>query len=765
MRTTAAIVATSLLAARAVAAQQTGVLVGRVVDSATHAGKPNARAAIVGTPRASITDADGRFSIDGVPAGDQHLIVTAAGARPITIPIRLRGGDTTRIDILLASRPTILAPVLTDAQTADRQAFASRTDVGAVRLSQPTMAAVPRLGESDVIRVVQLMPGVQAKNDFSTGFSVHGGESDQNLILLDGYPVYNPFHVGGLFSTFISSSVHDVSLLTGAFPARYGDRLSSVLDIHSSEDDRAGVHASSDVSVVAASTTASGMIGNGRGSWSVGGRRTYADQVVQLFSSERVPYRFRDEQAHIALSLPKSTRFAASLYDGRDVLDADFADLPDSLHQGAGGGAFYIAWGNLVGGATLATSVRRPTVLGDSIVLEQRASTSRFSTIFDIGHASATFETAVTDERANGSIAAFSEAHDRSIGYEVATYDVRFRSTTAQGSVDDHATRQHPSVAAAYYDDLWRAHSKLLVSNGMRVETETGRHSTTFMPRFSIKYFSSPNAAFTAAVGRYSQTLHSLSLEDSPIRLFDNWHASDADSPVSTAWQAVAGHERWFGRSRSIRLETFYKRYSNLLEYNVAEDINNDHDEFVAANGTSYGADVMLRQADAGRFNGWIAYSYAMNARERNGQRYVPGNDRRHDLNIVGTWRAGGYTLGGRVGYASGLPYTEMGAQVERRIYDPVRGIWGSAGGRAWSEDIGTVRNGARLPPTRRVDLFAQRTFTVHGATVAPYASVVNAANAKNVLFYIYDFRTAPGTRRSISQFPIVPSAGVSVAF
>jgi hypothetical protein len=385
--------------------------------------------------------------------------------------------------------------------------------------------------------------------------------------------------------------------------------------------------------------------------------------------------------------------------------------------------------------------------------------------VFDIGHSSATFETSVVDKRLNASVSGFTSEHDRSLGYEVAEYDVRFRSTTAQGSVDDHRSRQEPVVAAVYYDDFWRAHPKLLVSDGFRVETETGRHSTEFLPRVSLKYLWSPDAAVTAAAGRYSQTLHSLSLEDAPIRLFDNWHASDGDSPVSTAWQLVLGHERWVGRSRSMRLETFYKRYSNLLEYNVNEDVNNDHDDLVAAEGTSYGADVMIRQADAGRFNGWIAYSYAMNLRERNGQRYVPGNDRRHDLNIVGTWRAAGYTLGARLGYASGLPYTEMVAQIERRIYDPVRGVWGSNGGRAWSEDIGAARNGARLPPTRRIDVFAQRTFTIRGATVAPYASVVNAANAKNVLFYVYDFRTAPGTRRSISQFPIVPSAGVSVAF
>jgi hypothetical protein len=768
MRVTAAFIAMMFTAVPSiVAAQLTGTIAGRIVDSTSREGRAGARAAVVGTGRSATSGADGRFVITGAPVGDQRLSVTSPDARPTTIAIRIRAGDTTRVEIVLSRRATMLAPVTTDAHGVDRQAFVSKTDVGAIRLGQSTLAAVPRLGESDVIRVVQLLPGVQAKNDFSTGFSVHGGESDQNLILLDGYPVYNPFHVGGLFSTFISSGVHDVELLTGGFPARYGDRLSSVLDVHSSDDDRPGIHASSDVSVVAASTTLSGMIGNGLGSWSLGGRRTYADQVVQLFSSERVPYHFRDEQAHIALALPGDAHFSASLYDGRDILDADFAQLPDSLHQGSNGGAFYVSWGNLVGGATISKAIRSRTAdwFGDSLVLAQRVSTSRFSTLFDIAHSSATFETAVTDNRIGGTATRFSRAHDTSIGYEATEYDVTFRSTTAQGSVDDHSSRQQPFVGAAYYDDLWRAGSSLLVSDGLRVESETGRNSTTILPRFSLKYLWSPDAAFTASFGRYAQSMHSLALEDSPIRLFDVWHASDADSPVSTSWQIVGGHERWFGRSRSIRVEGFYKRYANVLEYNVEEDPSNDHDDFVPANGTSYGVDVMVRQVDAGRFNGWIAYSYAMNTRERDGHRYVPGNDRRHDLNVVGTWRAGGFTVGARVGYASGLPYTEMIAEIERRLYDPVRGSWGSGGGRAWNEDVGADRNGARLPPTRRIDVFAQRSFTARGATISPYASVVNAANAKNVLFYVYDFTTSPGTRRAVSQFPIVPSAGVSVAF
>jgi hypothetical protein len=771
MRASSVVLALALVAPLFYAsAQQTGVVAGRIADSVS--GEPRRGALVSLAAQTVSTNGDGRFIIARIPAGEHVVSVRAIGSRSVTRTIIVRAGDTTRVDIVMARDPLMLDAIRTDAPFAEREAFESKPNVGAVMLTARAMESVPRLGEADVVRVVQLLPGVQAKNDFSTGFSVRGGESDQNLVLLDGYPIYNPFHVGGLFSTFISSSVRDIQLLTGGFPARYGDRLSSVLDVRSADETRPGIHGTTDVSVLAAATTVGGSFDSGNGSWTLAGRRTYADQVIQLVSSERVPYHFRDEQAHIVYRLPGDVHLAASFYDGRDVLDASFAELPDSLHQGADGGAFLVSWGNAVGGVTLSKTLRgSPRLpllgwrLGDSATMEQRISTSRFSTLLDVGSGSATYANAITDNRLGGSVTAFTSRHDRTLGYEVASYDVRYHLTQGQGSVDDHAARQQPTVAAAYYDDLWRAAPSLLVSAGARFEMETGRHSSSALPRVSLKYLSSPNSAFTAAAGRYSQSLHSLALEDSPIRLFDLWRSSDSVTPVSTAWQFVAGHERWLSGSRFVRVEAFYKRYERLLEYNVQEDPRVEGDEFTAANGVSYGADLLLRQFDAGPFSGWLAYTFTVGTRQQGSVHYAPANDRRHDLNLVGSWRIAKYVAGLRVAFASGLPYTEIVGEVPRRTFDPVRGTWGSSGGRAWFEDVGSVRNGARLPATQRIDVFVERRFQVRGASVTPYASVVNASNAKNVLFYVYDFATTPGTRRTVSQFPVLPSAGVSIAF
>jgi hypothetical protein len=751
--------------APALALAQTGTVIGRVVDSASQAPRSGAIAAIVGTAQSARTGADGRFILARVAAGERSIRVQSLGFAVATRTIVVRENDTTRVEIAIAREAVVLDLVRADAAAEERRIFETTPNVGSVSVTARAIASVPRLGEADLVRVVQLLPGVQAKNDFSTGFNARGGESDQNLILIDDYPIYNPFHLGGLFSTFIAPTVRDVRLLTGAFPARYGGRLSSVLDVRSMEEPRPGIHGAAEISVLASTATIGGAFDDGKGSWTLAGRRTYADKLIQAVSDERLPYHFRDEQAHMAYALPAGLRLSASLYDGRDVLDGSFAQVHDSTGQGAAGGAFFLSWGNLVAGATLAKTLNTPRFYGDSAVVEQRVSSSRFSTVLDLGSGTASFVNSIEDVRVGGAFSTFSRRHDRSFGYDVTAYRLGTTTETGQGSASTAHTRQRPTTVAAYYDDLWRASPSLLISGGLRVEAMNERRWSALSPRISAKYLTSKTSAFTAAAGLFSQALHSLTLEDNPVRLFDVWRSAGAGAPVSTAWQFVAGHERWLGASRFMRIESFYKRYHRLLEFNLGEDTRVDGDEFVDSDGTSYGADVLLRQLEVGRFGGWLAYTYTMNSRVNDGVRYTPAHDRRHDLNVVGTWRFTRFVTGARLGYASGLPYTDIIGWLPRRRWDPVLNAWGAGGARVFYDDIGDTRNGARLPATRRLDLFVERSFQWRGATITPNASVVNASNAHNVLFYVYDYQTAPGTRRTVSQFPILPSVGVSIAF
>jgi hypothetical protein len=214
---------------------------------------------------------------------------------------------------------------------------------------------VPRVGEPDVVRIVQLMPGVVARNDFNTGLTVRGGEADQNLVLLDGFPIYNPFLLGGLFSTFMDATVGGIDLLTGAFPARYGGRLSSVLDVRSAEELRPGVHTTADLSALGATARLAGGFARGSGTWSVAGRRTYADVVQSIFTDNVFPYHFRDLQAHAAYLFAGGTRVSVTAYDGKDVLDANLAEFEgDSVVSKSNRGRWAFDWGNQVLGVDAA---------------------------------------------------------------------------------------------------------------------------------------------------------------------------------------------------------------------------------------------------------------------------------------------------------------------------------------------------------------------------------------------------------------------------
>ncbi len=748
----------------------TGVIAGRVIDAERSEPRAVTTVSVVGTTQGTLADADGRFVIAAVAPGDRTIRAHLLGYATLERAVVVRAGDTTRVELRLEPEAQVLGAVKTQAKPVDRELFDSKPAVGTVQVTARAAEGVPKLGDPDVMRIVQLLPGVEARNDFSTGFNVRGGEADQNLILLDGYPIYNPFHVGGLFSTFIDPTVGDITLMTGGFPARYGSRLSSVLDVQSADETRSGVHGTEELSLLSSTGELGGSFDDGKASWMIAGRRTYADEFVKLISSDQLPYHFRDEQAHFSYAFTPSTRLTVTAYDGRDILNADIADFSDSTGTNAGGGSFLFDLGNTVVGATLATSFRRPNahwLFGDSATAEQHLSRSRFSTDLNLGDGSLILTNAVNDTRIGGSVTAHMASHDRTLGYDAATYTIDYGASSPQTETLLYALHQRPSSGALFLDDLWRPSPLWLVETGLRGEAYTGAGLTWLgvSPRVSAKYFLKPDFALTAAVGKFTQGMHSLAREDIPVRLFDFWVASDSVTPVSTAWHFVTGGEKWFGTSRYVRIEGFYKKYNDLLDANPSPDPDNPSTNFFSETGESYGADVLLRQFETGPFSGWISYTYTVSTRQLDSLRYFPGQDRRHDFNLVANWRAKKYLIGLRFGYATGTPYTDIVGEIVRRIYDPGLNAFGTRGGGPQNEFVGGPRDGARLPPTQRLDLSVTRTYTIGGTSIAPYVSVVNAYDAKNVFMYVFDYTASPPTKQAISQFPLLPSAGVSIRF
>ncbi len=741
------------------------VVRGRVVDDASGAGIARAAVSVVGTMTGAMADDSGRFMIQRVPAGAQVLRARALGHAAREVRLTLAAGDTVDVIFRLPRIAAQLAEVRTTARSAEREQFLRAPAGAAVTVRGEALKRIPVIGEPDVLRVVQLLPGVVAPNDFTAGYNVRGGESDQNLVLLDGFPLYNPFHFGGLFGTFIDETVADFELQPGVFPARYGTRLSSVLTVNSKAEARDGVHGAAQVSLLASSLVLGGSAFGGRTSWNVAGRRTYADQVVRRLSSNTLPYWFGDLQAHVVQQLPGGGTLAFTGYAGQDILDASLASFGDSTQ--AGGGRVHFDWGNALAGLAW-TQPMGTWGAFDSTQVMQRLSYTRFGTRLDLGSGSLTFTNGVHEWRAWGEWSGWSAHHAVNVGYEASAYGATYDAAAPQAGTRLFAQAQHPSAMSAYVDDAVRATPDLLLRLGLRGETVTGTGWAGLSPRLGAKWFLSPTLALTAGAGITSQWTPTLRNENAPIRLFDFWLTSDRNTPVARARQVSLGAERWFDDARFVRVEGYYKHYDRLPVSNLFPDPDNPATQFLVSTGQAHGVDVLVRQLESRRLSGWIAYSYAVTTRTTpDGFTFAPVHDRRHTVNVVTSWRPGGrWSYGVRLGLGTGVPYTEIVGQLVRRQYDPLTNTWLPGSGGVQREPVGGVRNAARLPLFQRLDLSATRTATTsRGVTWAPYLSLVNAYNARNVFTYVFDYTDNPPTRAALSQFPLLPTFGVTVSW
>jgi hypothetical protein len=764
------------LAARGAWAQQAGALAGRVVSDAT--GEPlRANVIVVELDRATGSDDAGRFAFRGVPAGPATVRARAIGYRAATAGAVVPPGGTAEVTVRLTPVAERLAAVRTSATRPERERFEGAPNVGAITVGGTAVSRVPALGEADVLRAASLLPGVAARNDFTAGFNVRGGESDQNLVLLDGVPIYNPFHFGGLFGTFMDEAVARLDVQTGGFPAQYGGRLSSVLDVASRAEERPGVHGAAELSLLSSTLALGGALADARGSWNVAVRRTYADVVVKALTPEDFPYHFGDAQLHGTVLTPGGGTLAGTAYVGRDVLTEPEARTrcgPPTCTAGAridDDDAFEFGWGNRALGLVLTQP------FGAGVSLVQRAAFSEFTTRFVVPEEAVLLGHRNGELQLAGTVSARRGRHVAAAGYELSWYRVRYREELPGGGLDldddvdqyfgaDEPSRftfrQRERAAALFVDDVWSPGDRLVVRPGLRLERVPGARWTGLSPRLSAKYFVTRDLAVTAAGGRYAQWMHALRNEDLPVRVFDVWVASDPDVRVSTATHLLAGVERWFSSTRFAKLEAYHKRYGDLAEPPFTIDPRVRTNELHYFGGTSYGADLFLRQLEHGGVSGWLSYGYGVSRRTREGRDYAPAHDRRHNANLVASWAPGRrYVFGARYGLATGTPFTPSAGRITRRAYDPVRNTW-TAG---TSRTVQGERNAERYPFYQRLDVSAERAFRTRAVILRPYVNVVNAFNWRNV--FLYDFDDDAGGERatSVSQLPLLPTVGLKAEF
>jgi hypothetical protein len=755
---------------------QAGRIEGRVLDSA---GRPLGGTAVMLIALAdsvpvTVTETDrlGRFRLETGASGEYRVRAERLGFGPAEQRIRVEPGATASVELRIEELAVAL-PGVEVAVSRERERFETQAGATTRTLDRAELKLLPGLGEADVLRAVEILPGVVSTSDYTSAFNVRGGSADQNLILLDGIPVYNPFHLGGLFSVFNSDVISRAELMAGGFPAEYGGRVASVLAIESDAGGQ-GTSVDAGLSLLATRVAAgadvpeswSRRIGlqNGRVRASV--RRSYFD--VLLTPVFDFPYHLTDLQLFTEAWTAGGARFSLTGYTGRDVLDFAGADstFPLRLRWGWGNDLIGAGWVQpLAGGRTL----------------EVRAGHTRFSTAIrfpDFDDTQIRGRIGQTLLRADADL--FSAAR---LSVRAGTEANRFRydNLAVTGGTEFGSGRDAAWLLGAYAQANLRPWRSLLLEAGLRADQwAPGSGPTTFVwqPRLAAKlFFARGDAAVKIAAGRFAQFVHSIRDEELPLGI-DVWVLAGDRAPWVTSDQVQLGVEAFLARGWYVSLEGYNRSFDGVVTNNFANDPNDPGDDLLAGTGTSRGVDLLVRR-DRGRIRPSFSASWLRAVRDFPDPtqgiepapivRYPPIFDRRLDVEFVlQALVASDVELGLRWNFGSGLPYTRPTAGY--RLYDYEL----SEGGRRSSDEPsdstggGVVlgpRNAQRYPAYHRLDVSARRTYRRDWGSFTPYLDVLNVYNRRNPLFYFYEFDASPPRRSGISMFPILPTFGVEVRF
>lgn len=721
--------------------------------------------------RRTLADTAGAFALPGIEPGPYVLRVDALGYRPWSGEVAV-GPGVTRVEVTLEAAAVSVDGIRVRARR-ERARFEEEAGATVVELAGSDLRRLPGLAESDVLRGVEVLPGVISTSDFSASFNVRGGGADQNLILLDGVPIYNPFHLGGVFSVFNADMVERAELMAGGFPARYGGRVSSVLDIRS-EAGGGEPRVDAGVSVLATRVAAAGGLPESAARWlgfervhgRVSVRRSYFDVLLSPFFE--FPYHLTDLQA-VVEGWTGTGGWTLTAYTGEDVLDLrESEDFPLPLR---------LDWGNDVVGARWAGRLGAAEV-------EARASGSAFGTSLRFPDFEDTrLESGISELRTGVDVALPLGRAEVGVGGEAAR--IGYDNLFASGGTVFGQGRDHGWLTAGYLQ-LKLEPGDWLVELGARVDGWSPSSAPARVepsPRLAVKrFFGAGDLALKLAAGRYTQALHSLRDEELPLGI-DVWITAGDRAPVLVSDQIQLGLER-FTDGWHASVEAYYRTFDGVVATNPADDPNDPRDDLLVGTGESWGTDLMIRRDPAPdrRVDGWVTLSWLQARRtfpdglspEPRTVTYPPVYDRRVDLDLVLRYPLPGGVEGGlRFNFGSGLPYTRpVGSYM---VYDYRLGARALVPGSGESDDgeeeratavVLGDRNAERYPAYHRLDLGFRRPIRRSWGTYTPFLDLLNVYNRRdNVLFYFYDYAADPPVRTGISMLPILPTVGVEVRF
>lgn len=572
-----------------------------------------------------------------------------------------------------------LEEVVITGQSNDKQSVLS-TQMGALEINQQTIRSTPVMfGEADIIKTLQLTPGVSAGTEGTAGMYVRGGNVDENLFLIDGNPVYQINHIGGIFSAFNPEAISGMDFFKSGFPSRYGGRLSSVVDVHTKEGNMKEYHGSASIGLISGNLNFEGPIIKDRTSFNIGLRRTWLDvlsapavAIANKITKKdgtrlRARYAFHDLNLKVNHIFNDRSRMYLSLYNGNDVLKGGSTDFPD---QDSDNNYNYdsdvsLRWGNIMATAGW-TYVFNNRLFGKVSGVFTRYHSRLRNTEHDVvgNEGDEDYSDSFRENETNTGITDFglrtsfdylpASAHHIRFGgdYLVHRFHPEYNRSVAYEKNEETSVEIGQEFAndllwgheaGVYAEDDWTLSSAVRLNAGLRFSlfNVQGKTYTGLEPRVSLRWLLDDNLSFKASYSRMNQYVHLIS--NSFISLpTDAWMPVTRKLKPLISDQVSAGFYYNLNKEYNFSVEGYYKTLDNLLEYRDGHTFTpsfvNWEDKLTAGEGRSYGAEFMVRK-ETGRTTGWVGYGLSWFDRQfdelNQGARYPARFDNRHKLNIV----------------------------------------------------------------------------------------------------------------------------------
>lgn len=777
-------------------------LSGKLKDLSTGEGLPFATIYVKGTTNGVTTNADGYFTILKVSSDTSTLAISYIGYDKTEFFLSPQQSKTNLL-IEISPNQHLLKEVIIATDRYELMNATSKTEVSALKMSPQKLAALPNLGEKDIMRSFQLMPGVGGSNESSSGLYVRGGTPDQNLVLFDGFTVYHVDHLYGFFSTFNANAIKDVQLYKGGFESRFGGRTSAVVEITSKDGNQKNFNIGGDISLLSVNLFAEIPVGD-KISSSFAFRRSYGgpifDKIFQEFNTKTqrgnggggfgggggrggntttLPSSyFYDFNGKVTYKPTDKDIISLSFFSGNDHLDNSFIRPSFSSNSGNSSASFgnidLTKYGNV--GSSLKWSRKwSPTIYGNTLISYSNYYSNR--TLTNEG----SFTNASTGEVTsfntgtleNNNLNDYSIKTDylwdifknNQLGFGVfATYfDIAY-SYSQNDTTTILQRRNYGIVSGGYLQDKIKLFNNILqLTPGVRWSYFDVTNKPYTEPRFSAIINLTDHLSLKGATGQYYQFANRITREDILAGARDFWILSDNKNiPVSSAIHYITGISYDKG-NYLFSVEGYYKVLSSISDYNLqfirtGQTIQADQN-FYTGNGIAKGVEFLL-QRKSGRLSGWISYTLGQvrNHFDVYGDGTFPADqDVTHEFKIVSIYNYLRWNFSATWIYATGEPYTAPSGAYSVTLLD----------GTTRSYFTTTSKNSLRLPDYNRLDLAVSYKLVVNGGKEigAIGISIFNVYNRTNVWYKQYQIINNQIYETDVNYLGIIPNLTLSLKF